>query len=256
MAGHLLLVVLLCFFSEMRAQDLLPPELTVNPPMITETDSVTLNCQTPSSVSVPQCYFHFVRGGRGKSFPCLQTLTGTELLKMSHQSSPAEVKVTCFYLKVHQSPDSDVSSIIIGDILDRESSVTQTMSTLSMTTGVTVYRSGASTPIKLTSGWPVGTHSSTVVSTSTTPVKPASGSTVSTPSTKDRETPLKTDSEKMILIGAIVAVGVVLLGLALLFSQVRIDLKEYLVSVNRKKRVVMVVRDVIQKFPLTCHVST
>ncbi|XP_027135629.1 uncharacterized protein LOC109140663 [Larimichthys crocea] len=113
MAGHLLLVVLLCSFSEMRAQALLPPKLTVNPPMITETDSVTLNCQTPSSVSVSECYFRFVRGGPGKSFPCLQILTGNELLKMSHQSSPAEVKVTCFYLKVHQSPDSDVSSITI-----------------------------------------------------------------------------------------------------------------------------------------------
>ncbi|KAG8007783.1 hypothetical protein GBF38_013463 [Nibea albiflora] len=92
---------------------LLPPKLTVNPAVITETDSVTLNCQTPSSVSVSQCYFHFVRGGPSKSFPCLQTLTGSELLKMSHQSSPAEVKVTCFYLYVYQSPESDVSSIIV-----------------------------------------------------------------------------------------------------------------------------------------------
>ncbi|XP_027135628.1 uncharacterized protein LOC109140653 [Larimichthys crocea] len=117
MAGHLLLVVLLCFFSEMRTQDLLPPKLTVNPPVITETDSVTLDCQTPSSVSVSQCYFRFVRGGRGKSFPCLQTLTGTELLKLSHQSSPAEVKVTCCYFYVHLSPESDVSSIIIQTLL-------------------------------------------------------------------------------------------------------------------------------------------
>ncbi|XP_031695898.1 uncharacterized protein LOC116378210 isoform X2 [Anarrhichthys ocellatus] len=92
---------------------LLPPQLTVNPPVITETDSVTLNCQTPSSASVTECYFRIVRGGTAKSFPCLQTLTGSELLKMSNQSSPAEVKVTCFYLKVFPSPDSDMSSIII-----------------------------------------------------------------------------------------------------------------------------------------------
>ncbi len=92
---------------------LLPPKLTVNPSMITETDSVTMNCWTPSSVSVSQCYFNFVRGGPAKSFSCLKTLTGTELLKITHQSSPAEVKVTCFYLLVTASPDSDTSSIII-----------------------------------------------------------------------------------------------------------------------------------------------
>ncbi|XP_038553353.1 flocculation protein FLO11-like isoform X7 [Micropterus salmoides] len=100
-------------FSEMRAQAVLPPTLTVNPSVITETDSVTLNCQTPSSVSMSECYFRTVRGGPAKRFSCLQTLTGTELLKITNQSSPAEVKVTCFYLYVSSSPDSDVSSIIV-----------------------------------------------------------------------------------------------------------------------------------------------
>ncbi|XP_059186333.1 uncharacterized protein LOC131969173 [Centropristis striata] len=113
MAGHLLLVVLMCFFSDMKAQALLPPKLTVSPAVITETDSVTLNCQTPSSLSVSLCYFNFVRGGPGKPFSCLKTLTGTELLKITGQSSPAEVKVTCLYLHVSSSPDSDTSSIII-----------------------------------------------------------------------------------------------------------------------------------------------
>ncbi|XP_045898767.1 uncharacterized protein LOC123966674, partial [Micropterus dolomieu] len=97
----------------MRAQALLPPTLTVNPSVITETGSVTLNCQTPSSVSMSECYFRTVRGGPAKRFSCLQKLTGTELLKITNQSSPAEVKVTCFYLYVSSSPDSDVSSIIV-----------------------------------------------------------------------------------------------------------------------------------------------
>nr|XP_033482581.1 uncharacterized protein LOC117256947 [Epinephelus lanceolatus] len=113
MAGHLLLVALMYSFSEKKAQALLPPKLTVNPAVITETETVTLNCQTPSSVSVSQCYFHIERGKPGKVFSCLKTLTGTELLEMTHQSSPAEVKVTCFYLYGSSSPDSDVSSIII-----------------------------------------------------------------------------------------------------------------------------------------------
>ncbi|XP_026204450.1 uncharacterized protein LOC113154446 [Anabas testudineus] len=91
-----------------------PPRLTVNPPVITETDSVTLNCQTPSSVSVDQCHFTFLNGGTVRSFPCLKTLTGTELLLLDHQSSPAEVKVKCFYTMTQgRSSQSDTSSITL-----------------------------------------------------------------------------------------------------------------------------------------------
>ncbi|KAJ4919578.1 hypothetical protein JOQ06_027660 [Pogonophryne albipinna] len=104
MAGRLLFVILM---------SPLPPTLTVNPPVITVTDSVTLHCQTPPSVSVSQCYFRTVRGKPAKVFPCRQTLTGTELLQMAERSSPAEVNVTCFYLHVYPSPESDVSSVII-----------------------------------------------------------------------------------------------------------------------------------------------
>ncbi len=96
----------------------LPPKLTVNPSMITETDSVTLNCQTPSSVSVSQCYFHIVRGGTVRGFSCLKTLTGTELLLMAQKSSPAEIKVKCYFtVKLGEfnflSQESDISSVTI-----------------------------------------------------------------------------------------------------------------------------------------------
>ncbi|XP_026204446.1 uncharacterized protein LOC113154443 isoform X15 [Anabas testudineus] len=113
MTRHLLLVVLIYSCSNIKAQGLHPPKLTVNPPVITETDSVTLNCQTPSSVSVTQCFFYFMSGKPAKTFSCLKTLTGTELLMMTNQNSPAEVKVTCFYLEVYQSPESSMSSIMI-----------------------------------------------------------------------------------------------------------------------------------------------
>ncbi|XP_006783417.2 uncharacterized protein LOC102798394 [Neolamprologus brichardi] len=94
------------------------PELTVNPMMITETDSVTVNCQTPSSVSVTQCFLYFMRGRKSTSISCQQTLTATELLSMAEQSSPAEVKVTCFYTlehkgEPHKSLHSNTSSISI-----------------------------------------------------------------------------------------------------------------------------------------------
>ncbi|CAK6955470.1 flocculation protein FLO11-like isoform X4 [Scomber scombrus] len=97
MAGHLLLVILMYSFHELKAQVLLPPKLTVNPAVITETDSVTLNCQTPPSVSVTQCYFYTLNGGTTRVQPCLQTLTGTELLQMAHQRLPATVGLQCYY---------------------------------------------------------------------------------------------------------------------------------------------------------------
>ncbi|XP_078104703.1 uncharacterized protein LOC144516894 isoform X2 [Sander vitreus] len=122
MAGRLLFVFLMYSFHEVQAQALLPPKLTVNPAVITVTETVTLNCQTPSSVSVSQCYFYTLSGGTVRVLSCLQTLTGTELLKMSHQSLPTEVQVRCFYtVKVgegnSQSPYSDTSSITIQALL-------------------------------------------------------------------------------------------------------------------------------------------
>ncbi|XP_050930321.1 uncharacterized protein LOC108886528 isoform X3 [Lates calcarifer] len=119
MAGRLLFVILMCSFHEIQVQALPPPKLTVNPPAITETDSVTLNCQTPSSVSVSQCYFYTVRE-ETKVFSCLKTLTGTELLLMAHQSSPAVVELKCFYGvksggSVSPSPHSDTSSITVNN---------------------------------------------------------------------------------------------------------------------------------------------
>ncbi|XP_042257600.1 uncharacterized protein LOC121889589 isoform X2 [Thunnus maccoyii] len=128
MAGHLLLVFLIYSFHEMKAQASLPPKLTVNPQMITETDSVTLNCQAPASVSVTECFFR-TNGKPAKSFPCMTTLTGTELLKITNQSPPAEVKVTCFYLVMNPSPDSDVSSIIIQPSLHPKLTVNPQMIT-------------------------------------------------------------------------------------------------------------------------------
>ncbi|MEQ2178879.1 hypothetical protein GOODEAATRI_018807, partial [Goodea atripinnis] len=93
--------------------NLSPPTLTVNPLVITESDSVTLNCQPPSSVPVTECYFQ-IRGGKTpQRFPCLKTLRGSEILSLTKQSSPANFDVTCFYLKVHESPKSNLLTIMI-----------------------------------------------------------------------------------------------------------------------------------------------
>ncbi|XP_029286916.1 uncharacterized protein LOC115008247 isoform X9 [Cottoperca gobio] len=121
----------------------LPPTLTVNPPVISETDSVTLHCQTPSSVPVSQCHFYTLSGETVKDVSCLKTLTGTELLEMSHQSSPAEVEMTCFYtVKLGEShylsPHSDTSSVTIH----------------SDTSSVTIHSLSVSTPGTKDSSYP------------------------------------------------------------------------------------------------------
>ncbi|CAI5687744.1 unnamed protein product [Oreochromis niloticus] len=95
------------------------PELTVNPRMITETDSVTVNCQTPSSVSVTQCFLYFVRERKYMSISCFHNVTVTELLSLTKQSSPADLEVTCFYSSEHKgehkllSPHSNISFLSI-----------------------------------------------------------------------------------------------------------------------------------------------
>ncbi|CAI5687764.1 unnamed protein product [Oreochromis niloticus] len=97
MTGHLLFAILMISSHEYQVQALLPPTLTVSTAVISETDSVMLHCQAPASASVHHCYFYTGEQQGNKGVSCLQTLTGTELLFMSHQRSPAEVKVRCFY---------------------------------------------------------------------------------------------------------------------------------------------------------------
>ncbi|XP_053175978.1 uncharacterized protein LOC128359510 [Scomber japonicus] len=177
--------------SSIMIQTRLPPKLTVNPPVITETDSVTLNCQTPSSVSVTQCYFYTLSGGTVRVLSCLQTLTGTELLMMAHQKSPAEIKVKCYYTVKRgetnsPSPHSDTTSIMIQSAAENNERQTDLTTSISTTKspvgggdeGQTVNR--ATTPV--------------------TPVKPASDQSSVPPghtvgSTTTSLTSVKTTSE-------------------------------------------------------------
>ncbi|CAI5687743.1 unnamed protein product [Oreochromis niloticus] len=116
MAGHLLFVILIYSLNEIKAQALLPPKLTLSKTEIRETDSVTMNCEAPSSVSVTQCYFYTLSGGTVRNLPCMKRLTGAELLDWAKLRSPAEVKVRCYYSAQPgwlKSPDSSISSINI-----------------------------------------------------------------------------------------------------------------------------------------------
>ncbi|XP_043978536.1 putative GPI-anchored protein pfl2 isoform X2 [Gambusia affinis] len=118
-----------------------PPELTVNPQQITETDSVTVNCGTPSSVPVESCSLYFINSKMSRSISCEQTLTGSDLLMMAHQTSPAEVELKCFYIVkrggMHQSPDSNTSTVDIQKVQETDSTTFQKVTTVSVTAGQT-----------------------------------------------------------------------------------------------------------------------
>ncbi|XP_055083458.1 uncharacterized protein LOC129456867 [Periophthalmus magnuspinnatus] len=75
-------------------RNLAHPSLSVEPSVITETDSVTLHCQPPYFTSDSLCYF-ILNGVVQSSSTCVQTVRGSDLLK--DQSPPAQVKVQCFY---------------------------------------------------------------------------------------------------------------------------------------------------------------
>ncbi|KAM9410611.1 uncharacterized protein KZ484_002648 isoform 2-T2 [Pholidichthys leucotaenia] len=115
--------------SYITVQTVSPPKLTVNPSVITDTDSVTLICQPPG-VQVDQCFFYARDQQNAKGFPCTQTLTGTELLQMSNMRSPANVEVGCYYTlygSSYASPLSDISSVTVQN-MEEESGKTSTRS--------------------------------------------------------------------------------------------------------------------------------
>eukprot|EP00066_Takifugu_rubripes_P030179 XP_011619445.1 PREDICTED: uncharacterized protein LOC105419529 isoform X1 [Takifugu rubripes] len=125
MSGRSLSAVLLyLLYSPTLA--LLPPELVITEHLITETDSVTLHCRTPSGQTVHQCFVYSVETKNSVSFSCMKTLTATELLIHSNQSAPAVVQVQCFYTVKYgdiksPSPHSGTSFITIQNVMRSKS---------------------------------------------------------------------------------------------------------------------------------------
>ncbi|XP_077948042.1 uncharacterized protein LOC120835183 isoform X5 [Gasterosteus aculeatus] len=224
MAGRLLFVTLMYSCANTKTQA--RPQLIMNSAVISETETVTLDCRAPSYPTVHQCYFTIIGAKHAKGFTCVQTLTGTELLRMSDQKAPAEVKVDCYYTVMvgdvyHPSAHSVTSSITIQNVV--KSSTTQTKTASAVTTAglcasrpvTTVKQTSAGlsasrpvTRIKQTpdqtfgprnsgsfSSPPLTTDKPTsdVVESSTTQTKPAStvttaGLSASTPVTRIKQT--------------------------------------------------------------------
>ncbi|XP_033181868.1 uncharacterized protein LOC117152851 isoform X2 [Anabas testudineus] len=223
MDRYLLLVFLMYNFSEIKSQALQSPKLTVNPAVITETDSVTLTCQPPSSVSVTQCYFYFMRRKPAKTFSCLKRLTGSEILMMTNRNSSATVEVTCFYLVVYQSPESSMSSITIihspqtvGVPSDPDNSVSTFLTSVNPTPGdIIIYSifnlvnnvniSTVNFCMSLVTG-EIVFAADTLTSADSSLLKPTSDD-------KIRVTLIR-------MIGAVMIVVVVLLGLTILFNKI------------------------------------
>ncbi|XP_077948031.1 uncharacterized protein LOC120835185 isoform X17 [Gasterosteus aculeatus] len=213
MAGRLLFVTLMYSCANTKTQA--RPQLIMNSAVISETETVTLDCRAPSYPTVHQCYFTIIGAKHAKGFTCVQTLTGTELLRMSDQKAPAEVKVDCYYTVMvgdvnHPSAHSVTSSITIQNVV--KSSTTQTKTASAVTTAglcasrpVTTIKqtsadqtfgprnSGSFSSPPLTTDKPT----SDVVESSTTQTKPAStvttaGLSASTPVTRIKQTPDQT----------------------------------------------------------------
>ncbi|XP_070405544.1 uncharacterized protein [Nothobranchius furzeri] len=210
--------------------NLLPPDLTANQSVITETDSVMLTCQTPSSVPVPECFLFSMSSKTSKLISCMQTLTGTELLSLSHQSSPAEVQLSCYFTTEqrggrHQSLHSSATSVRIRGV--KTDPTLLTTPAIDVTTGLAVstqtrnndgFFSASSKPASDTTDFTTtGRGSSISASQDSGVILPASAYPVTlvAPNTE----PKLHKSFKQILIagpGFGVALGVVLLGGALL----------------------------------------
>lgn len=100
-----------------------PPELTVDPAVISaETHTVRLNCQPPPSATVSECHFVIEGGKTIHHFSCQQTLTRSRFLVKSGQSSPAVVKVQCYYtvMKKEVNSPSEHSSTLSIYILGKK----------------------------------------------------------------------------------------------------------------------------------------
>ncbi|XP_029906571.1 uncharacterized protein LOC115358721 [Myripristis murdjan] len=110
--GHPLIVFFIYSFHENAVHGSQQPKLTVHPTVVTETDSVKLNCQPPS-LSVTECYFSSHGQAMYTRFSCQHTVKGTELLKIAQQNSLAQVKVQCVYTVGRESLSSEPVTITI-----------------------------------------------------------------------------------------------------------------------------------------------
>lgn len=95
------------------------PKVILSKSLITEIDSVTLSCEAPSSISVSQCNFYIASQTVSTGSSCVQTLTGTMLLRMARKTLPAAVEVRCAYVAKRDgsyltSLDSEPSTIAIN----------------------------------------------------------------------------------------------------------------------------------------------
>ncbi|XP_071239282.1 uncharacterized protein [Salvelinus alpinus] len=94
-----------------------PPQLTVSPEVIRDTDIVQLRCHSSQSTSVSQCYFYIEeRQHFQHTTSCHQSLTGTKLLEWAGRGPTTKVNMRCFYYAVEMSmysPYSDPVSVTL-----------------------------------------------------------------------------------------------------------------------------------------------
>ncbi|XP_064815529.1 uncharacterized protein LOC135531415 isoform X6 [Oncorhynchus masou masou] len=108
-----------------------PPQLTVSPEVIRDTDTVQLRCHTSQSTSVSQCYF-YIAERQHLQYPtsCQQSLTGTKLLEWAGHGPTTKVNMRCIYYAVEMSiysPYSDPVSVTLLDLPQPRLTVSSTV---------------------------------------------------------------------------------------------------------------------------------
>ncbi|XP_029631911.1 uncharacterized protein LOC115208189 isoform X2 [Salmo trutta] len=108
-----------------------PPQLTVSPAVIRDTDTVQLRCHTSQSTSVSQCSFYIEeRQHLQQNTSCQQSLTGTKLLEWAGQGPTTKVNMRCIYYAVEMSiysPYSDPVSVTLLDLPQPKLTVSSTV---------------------------------------------------------------------------------------------------------------------------------
>ncbi|XP_029631912.1 uncharacterized protein LOC115208190 [Salmo trutta] len=107
-----------------------PPQLTVSPEVIRDTDTVQLRCHTSQSTSVSQCNFYIKERYLQQNTSCQQSLTGTKLLEWAGRGPTTKVNMRCFYYAVEMSiysPYSDPVSVTLLNLPQPRLTVSSTV---------------------------------------------------------------------------------------------------------------------------------
>ncbi|XP_062401297.1 uncharacterized protein LOC134092446 isoform X2 [Sardina pilchardus] len=101
----------------------LKPNLKISPAVLRESSTVQMTCEVPQSQSASLCVFSLdgIAAAPYSYKSCHISLSGVQIQKWTHQSSPLEAKVGCYYLTAESAENikSSLSVLVSLTVLDR-----------------------------------------------------------------------------------------------------------------------------------------